>query len=79
MAASAYHDLARHPDAGLTVNRTYRLRASTAAALLALAERLEVSVSDLADYVIAEHLAAMAAGAAPEPTTAPATVRRITR
>jgi hypothetical protein len=36
-------------------------------------------VSDLADFVIAAHLAAMAAGAAPEPTTAPATVRRITR
>jgi hypothetical protein len=78
MPSGAYHKLSRR-DGGAAVARTYRVREATADSLLALAEVLGVSVSDLADYVIAEGLAAVADGRIAPPRTRPATVKRIVR
>jgi hypothetical protein len=78
MPSSAFHKLAAR-DGGATVARTYRVRLETADSLLALSETLGVSVSDLADFVLSEGLAAIADGRIAPPRTRPATVKRIVR
>ena len=78
MPAGTYHKLARRTS-GPRRAVTYQLQETTADALAAEAARLGVAVSDMADYVLSQGLAALADGRIPTPATAPASVRRIVR